>query len=44
MSTPRAGAWDRLGRTTVDVLVIEAGIVGSRIAFEAARAGLSAGG
>jgi glycerol-3-phosphate dehydrogenase len=40
MSAQRDAAWDRLGQGTFDLLVIGAGIVGSRIAFEAARAGL----
>ncbi|HEY8863463.1 MAG TPA: glycerol-3-phosphate dehydrogenase/oxidase [Candidatus Dormibacteraeota bacterium] len=37
----RAEAWDRLGKSSFHLLVIGAGIIGSRIAFEAARAGLS---
>jgi glycerol-3-phosphate dehydrogenase len=41
MTAPRAEAWDRLGSSTFDLLVIGAGIIGSRIAFEAARAGLT---
>jgi glycerol-3-phosphate dehydrogenase len=41
MTTSRAEAWDRLGSRTFDLLVIGAGIIGSRIAFEAARAGLT---
>ena len=41
MTPSRAEAWERLGRSTFDVLVIGGGIIGSRIAFEAARAGLS---
>ncbi|HXM72907.1 MAG TPA: glycerol-3-phosphate dehydrogenase/oxidase [Candidatus Dormibacteraeota bacterium] len=40
MTAIRAEAWDRLGASTFDLLVIGAGIIGSRIAFEAARAGL----
>ena len=38
--TTRAEAWSRLGTTAYDLLVVGAGIIGSRIAFEAARAGL----
>jgi glycerol-3-phosphate dehydrogenase len=41
MSTNRDVAWQRLGERTFDLLVIGAGIIGSRIAYEAARAGLS---
>ncbi len=41
MTASRAEEWDRLGRGIFDVLVIGAGIIGSRIAFEAARAGLT---
>jgi glycerol-3-phosphate dehydrogenase len=41
MTALRSEAWDRLGRATFDVLVIGAGIIGSRIAFEASRAGLT---
>jgi glycerol-3-phosphate dehydrogenase len=37
----RAEAWDRLGKGSFDLLVIGGGIIGSRVAFEAARAGLS---
>ncbi|HET6310273.1 MAG TPA: glycerol-3-phosphate dehydrogenase/oxidase [Candidatus Nitrosotalea sp.] len=37
----RAEAWDRLGKSSFHLLVIGAGIIGSRIALEAARAGLS---
>jgi glycerol-3-phosphate dehydrogenase len=37
----RAEAWDRLSRDSFHLLVIGGGIIGSRIAFEAARAGLS---
>jgi glycerol-3-phosphate dehydrogenase len=37
----RAEAWDRLGKSSYHLLVIGAGIIGSRIAYEAARAGLS---
>ena len=40
MST-RDKAWQRLGERDFDLLVIGAGIIGSRIAYEAARAGLS---
>jgi glycerol-3-phosphate dehydrogenase len=35
----RAGTLERLGSLTFDVLVIGAGIVGARVAYEAARAG-----
>src|SRR6202140_5303438 len=41
MTAPRDEAWDRLVKTPYDVLVIGAGIIGSRIAYEAARAGLT---
>jgi glycerol-3-phosphate dehydrogenase len=41
MTALRSEAWDRLGRVTFDVLVSGAGIIGSRIAFEASRAGLT---
>ena len=41
MTAPRDEAWDRLVKTRYDVLVIGAGIIGSRIAYEAARAGLT---
>jgi glycerol-3-phosphate dehydrogenase len=41
MSTNRDTAWQHLGERTFDLLVIGAGIIGSRIAYEAARAGLS---
>lgn len=40
MTAQRDTAWERLGQGTFDVLVIGAGIIGSRIAYEAARAGL----
>ena len=40
MKFQRAGAWDRLAEGSFDLLVIGAGIVGSRVAYEAARAGL----
>ena len=40
-ATTRAEAWDRLGRVDFDLLVIGAGIIGSRIAVEASRAGLT---
>src|SRR5690242_21431235 len=35
----RAGALERLGSRTFDLLVIGAGIIGARIAYEAARTG-----
>jgi glycerol-3-phosphate dehydrogenase len=41
MTALREESWDRLGRGRFDLLVIGAGIIGARIAFEAARAGLS---
>jgi glycerol-3-phosphate dehydrogenase len=41
MTARRAEAWDRIGKRRYDLLVIGAGIVGGRIALEAARAGLS---
>lgn len=41
MTAQRAETWDRLGRSTFDILVIGAGIIGTRIAYEAARAGLT---
>ena len=41
MNASRAEAWERLGGQRFDLLVIGAGIVGARIAFEAARAGMS---
>ena len=40
MTAQRDAAWQRLGQGTFDLLVIGAGIIGSRIAYEAARAGL----
>lgn len=40
MRTRRAEAWDRLAGGAFDLLVIGAGIVGSRVAYEAAGAGL----
>jgi glycerol-3-phosphate dehydrogenase len=40
MREQRAGAWDNLGGGTFDLLVIGAGIIGSRVAYEAAGAGL----
>ena len=40
MKPQRAVAWERLASDTFDLLVIGAGIVGSRIAYEAAGAGL----
>jgi glycerol-3-phosphate dehydrogenase len=36
----RAQALDRLGRETFDLVVVGAGIIGSRVAYEAARVGL----
>jgi len=41
MTTLREESWDRLGKGRFDLLVIGAGIIGARVAFEAARAGLS---
>lgn len=41
MTAMRAESWDRFGNRHFDLLVIGAGIIGARIAFEAARAGLS---
>lgn len=41
MNAVREESWDRLRKRRFDVLVIGAGIIGARIAFEAARAGLS---
>ena len=41
MTAQRAAAWERLGGGRFDLLVIGAGIIGSRIAYEAAAAGLS---
>ena len=41
MTAQRDAAWERLGERCFDLLVIGAGIIGSRIAYEAARAGLS---
>lgn len=41
MTALRAEAWDRIGKRHYDLLVIGAGIVGGRIALEAARAGLT---
>ncbi|HEV2035596.1 MAG TPA: glycerol-3-phosphate dehydrogenase/oxidase [Candidatus Dormibacteraeota bacterium] len=41
MRAPRAATWERLAGGTFDLLVIGAGIVGSRIAYEAAGAGLT---
>jgi len=41
MTARREESWDRLGKRRFDLLVIGAGIIGARIAFEAARAGLS---
>lgn len=41
MTAQRAEAWDRMGGVPFDLLVIGAGIIGSRIALEASRAGLS---
>src|SRR6202521_954860 len=40
MRPQRAGAWERLAGGAFDLLVIGAGIIGSRIAYEAAGAGL----
>src|ERR1700687_127714 len=40
MIRQRAAAWDRLDGSSFDLLVIGAGIVGSRVAYEAAGAGL----
>jgi glycerol-3-phosphate dehydrogenase len=40
MRPQRAGAWDRLAGGAFDLLVIGAGIIGSRIAYDAAGAGL----
>src|ERR1700681_1586405 len=41
MTVQRDVSWERLGAGTFDLLVIGAGIIGSRIAYEAARAGLT---
>lgn len=41
MNTRRDAAWQRLGEANFDLLVIGAGIIGSRIAYDAARAGLT---
>jgi glycerol-3-phosphate dehydrogenase len=41
MTAHREESWDRLGKGRFDLLVIGAGIIGARIAFEAARAGLA---
>jgi len=41
MPGQRAAAWERLDGGCFDLLVIGAGIIGSRIAYEAARAGLT---
>jgi glycerol-3-phosphate dehydrogenase len=41
MTASREESWDRLGKGRFDLLVIGAGIIGARVAFEAARAGLS---
>jgi glycerol-3-phosphate dehydrogenase len=41
MTAQRDAGWERLGGGNFDLLVIGAGIIGSRIAYEAARAGLS---
>jgi len=38
MTALREESWDRLGMGRFDLLVIGAGIIGARIAFEAARA------
>ena len=40
MRPQRSGAWERLAGGAFDLLVIGAGIIGSRIAYEAAAAGL----
>jgi glycerol-3-phosphate dehydrogenase len=40
VTAPRARAWDRLAAGQFDLLVIGAGIIGSRVAYEAAGAGL----
>jgi glycerol-3-phosphate dehydrogenase len=40
MTAQRDAGWERLARGTFDLLVIGAGIIGSRIAYDAARAGL----
>ena len=40
MSGPRVRAWEELGVGVFDVLVIGGGIIGSRVAFDAARHGL----
>jgi glycerol-3-phosphate dehydrogenase len=40
MNAQRDTVWERLGNGRFDLLVIGAGIIGSRIAYEAARAGL----
>ncbi len=40
MSAQREAVWESLGNARFDLLVIGAGIIGSRIAYEAARAGL----
>jgi glycerol-3-phosphate dehydrogenase len=41
MTAPRVETWERTDRRNFDLLVIGAGIIGARIALEAARAGLS---
>jgi glycerol-3-phosphate dehydrogenase len=41
MTNQRDAAWERLGQARFDLLVIGAGIIGSRIAYEGARAGLA---
>jgi glycerol-3-phosphate dehydrogenase len=41
MSALRVEAWELIDRRHFDLLVVGAGIIGARIAFEAARAGLS---